>query len=90
MAVTGFLDINAYVTNPKGGDFAPFRYCLLQEKLADGEPLIVSIEDKQPGVTYLVFRRHMQGGNRGGCPTEKLARAYRKQRLRGCSNSRSN
>eukprot|EP00957_Ditylum_brightwellii_P167954 12784872-Ditylum_brightwellii.AAC.1 len=49
MAVTGFLDINTYVTNPKGGGFAPFRYCLLQEKLADGEPLIVSIEDGQPG-----------------------------------------
>eukprot|EP00957_Ditylum_brightwellii_P211004 15365654-Ditylum_brightwellii.AAC.1 len=58
MAVTGFLDINAYVTNPKDGSFAPFRYCLLQEKAADGEPLIVSIEDGQPGVVYFVVRKH--------------------------------
>eukprot|EP00957_Ditylum_brightwellii_P052172 3955452-Ditylum_brightwellii.AAC.1 len=49
MAVTGFLDINAYVTNLRDGGFAPFRYCLPQEKAADGEPLIVSTEDGQPG-----------------------------------------
>eukprot|EP00957_Ditylum_brightwellii_P088755 6759125-Ditylum_brightwellii.AAC.1 len=60
MAVTGFLDINAYVTNLKGGKFALFRYCLLQEKLADGEPLIVSIEDRQPGVTHFVVKKHLK------------------------------
>eukprot|EP00957_Ditylum_brightwellii_P180663 13762346-Ditylum_brightwellii.AAC.1 len=58
MAVTGFLDINAYVTNPRDGGFAPFRYCLLQEKAADREPLVVSIEDGQPGVTYFVVKKH--------------------------------
>eukprot|EP00957_Ditylum_brightwellii_P191469 14577519-Ditylum_brightwellii.AAC.1 len=60
MAVTGFLDINAYVKNPKGGGFAPFRYCLLKEKAADGEPLIVSIEDGQPGVMYFVLKKHLK------------------------------
>eukprot|EP00957_Ditylum_brightwellii_P186008 14161874-Ditylum_brightwellii.AAC.1 len=60
MAVKGFLDINAYVTNPKGGGFAPFRYCLLQEKLEDGKPLIVSIEDGQPGVMYFVVEKHLK------------------------------
>eukprot|EP00957_Ditylum_brightwellii_P036430 2757894-Ditylum_brightwellii.AAC.1 len=60
MTVTGFLDINAYVTNLKGGGFAPFRYCLLQEKAANGEPLIVSIEDRQPGVMYFVVKKHLK------------------------------
>eukprot|EP00957_Ditylum_brightwellii_P070041 5319752-Ditylum_brightwellii.AAC.1 len=58
MSVTGFLDINAYVTNPKDGCVAPFRHCLLQDKAADGEPLIVSIEDGQPGVMYFVVKKH--------------------------------
>eukprot|EP00957_Ditylum_brightwellii_P023295 1757916-Ditylum_brightwellii.AAC.1 len=58
MAVTGFLDINAYVTNPKGDGFAPFQHCLLQEKAADREPLIVSIEDGQPGVMYFIVKKH--------------------------------
>eukprot|EP00957_Ditylum_brightwellii_P139825 10654274-Ditylum_brightwellii.AAC.1 len=60
MAVTGFLDINAYVTNPRGGEFTPFRYCLLQEKSTDGEPLIFSLEDRQPGVMYLVVKKHLK------------------------------
>eukprot|EP00957_Ditylum_brightwellii_P064387 4887207-Ditylum_brightwellii.AAC.1 len=60
MTVTGFLDINVYVTNPKGGKLVPFRYCLLQEKLTDGEPLIVSIEDGQPGVMYLVMKKYLK------------------------------